>query len=142
MNDVNVPAQTQREVNRHASGTTGTLLEQMAERLGGRASAAAVYGSPVERDGVTVIPVARVAWGVGAGGGSGNGPDGQGSGSGEGGGGGVSASPVGFIEIKNGTAEFRPIRMQPPFWALPPIILAAGVASLLALHGLRRLLRG
>jgi uncharacterized spore protein YtfJ len=45
------------------------LLERLAGHVGGKAGAKAVFGDPVERDGVTVIPVARVRWGVGAGGG-------------------------------------------------------------------------
>jgi len=41
-----------------------------------------VFGEPYEKDGVTVIPVARVQGG--AGGGGGEGPEGQGKGSGSG----------------------------------------------------------
>lgn len=58
------------------------LLERLADQVGGKAGAKAVFGDSVERDGITVIPVARVRWGVGAGGGAG--PEGSGSGGGGG----------------------------------------------------------
>lgn len=79
------------------------LLERLAEIVQVHANAKQVYGEPVERNGVTVIPVARVQWGFG-GGGLGRGPIERG-----GGGGGVRAYPIGFIEFKGGKADFRPI---------------------------------
>ena len=42
-------------------------LGKLVESLGGTASAKAVFGEPVEKDGVTVVPVARVRFGVGGG---------------------------------------------------------------------------
>jgi hypothetical protein len=140
MNAAAIPDGVKQDVERRVSSSGGAFLAALVERLGGSASAAAVYGQPVERDGLTLIPVARLAWGMGGGSGSGNAADGAGSG--EGGGGGASASPVGFIEIRDGHAEFRPIRMRPPVWTFAPVVMASGVAALLALHGLRRLLRG
>jgi hypothetical protein len=53
-----------------------------------------VFGDPIERDGVTVIPAANVRGG--GGGGGGEGPNGQGSG----GGFGVSATPAGAYVIR------------------------------------------
>ena len=61
-----------------------------------------VFGDPYERDGVTVIPVARVQGG--AGGGGGEGTDGKGGGSGFG----LSARPAGVFVIRRGDVEFRP----------------------------------
>jgi hypothetical protein len=40
---------------------------KLVEAFGGTASAQAVFGAPVERDGVTVVPVARIRYGVGGG---------------------------------------------------------------------------
>jgi uncharacterized spore protein YtfJ len=57
----------------------------------------------VERDGTTIIPVARVQWGFG-GGGLGRTPLAQG-----GGGGGARAYPVGYIALRDGKADFHPI---------------------------------
>ncbi|TXS45420.1 hypothetical protein EAO75_21440, partial [Streptomyces sp. uw30] len=52
-----------------AADASATLLERLADKLGGRASeaVAAVYGEPVTVDGVTVIPVAKVSFGFGGG---------------------------------------------------------------------------
>jgi len=81
----------------------GDFIERLAERIGAIAGAAAVFGDPVERAGVTVIPVAKSTWGVG--GGSGEKP-GE---SGLGGGGGGSVAPIGYIEVRDTGAEFKPI---------------------------------
>jgi uncharacterized spore protein YtfJ len=63
-----------------------------------------VFGEPYEKDGVTVIPAARVQGG--AGGGSGEDPQGQGKGSGSGFG--VTARPVGAFVIHDGELSWRP----------------------------------
>ena len=59
-----------------------------------------VYGDPVERDGVTVVPAALVIGGTGGGG------DNEGNG---GGGLGVFARPVGAWEIRDGVVRWRPV---------------------------------
>jgi uncharacterized spore protein YtfJ len=82
------------------------FVERLAEKLGTAANSATIYGEPVERDGVTVIPVAKAAYGFG--GGEGNGTEGKGAGSG--GGGGMVLTPVGYIEMKDGATLFRTIR--------------------------------
>ena len=51
----------------------------MAEKLGAVAKAATVFGEPVERDGVTVIPVAKARWGFGGGAGRREDEDGAGA---------------------------------------------------------------
>jgi uncharacterized spore protein YtfJ len=61
-----------------------------------------VYGDPYEQDGVTVIPAARVAGGVGGGSGQEQGQEG------EGGGFGLTASPAGVVVIKDGTVRWMP----------------------------------
>ena len=96
----------------------------MAEKLGAVARAATVFGEPVERDGITVIPVAKARWGFG--GGAGRRKE-EGSGGqeedGAGGGGGVQVTPVGFIEIKQNAANFRPIRTVSLPWIITGSIL-------------------
>lgn len=92
-----------------------SFIERMAEQIKLHASAKQVYGEPVEREGTTIIPVAKVQWGFG-GGGIGRGPAERG-----GGGGGARAFPTGFIELRNGHAEFRPIH--------DPLATAAAVAA-------------
>jgi uncharacterized spore protein YtfJ len=60
-----------------------------------------VYGDPVERDGVTVIPAAAVRGGAGGGG--------EGAENGSGGGGfGIVARPIGAYVIRDGTVSWRP----------------------------------
>jgi uncharacterized spore protein YtfJ len=107
-------------------------LQALAAKVGADAGAKAVFGKPVEREGITVIPVARVRWGFGGGYGQG---DDNSHGSGSGGGGGVQASPVGFIEIHDGTAEYKsvrdPMRMAAAWTVLPvSAAVAAGVTVL------------
>ncbi len=70
-----------------------------------------VFGEPIERDGVTVIPVARVLGGGGAGiGEDGSAPEGGagGRGTGSGGGYGLKAVPAGVMVIRGGTVSWRP----------------------------------
>jgi uncharacterized spore protein YtfJ len=78
----------------------------------------ACFGTPVERNGHTVIPAARVTFGYGMGFGRGSGPQNQratdghvteGEGEGGGGGGGGGSAPVAVIHIKDGGVEVEPI---------------------------------
>lgn len=141
-----------------AADPFGDVVSRLAERLGASASASTVFGDPVERDGVTVIPVARVRWGVGGGsGGRGHGrkrgkaeEDEQNKQSdqnqGAGGGGGVQASPLGFIELRGGQARYRrvhdPLRLAIAGLLLPITISAGAIAMILTLAGLARAMRG
>ena len=129
-------------------GPIDGFVERLAERVGGKASVRAVFGDPIEREGITVIPVAKVRWGFG--GGAGRGPVAVGpglagddaetnqSGSGTGGGGGLTADPIGYLEIGPDGASFLPITSARPS---PAFMLAAGVAAMLVFRGLARLFR-
>jgi uncharacterized spore protein YtfJ len=130
------------------------FVERIAERVGAKANVRAVFGDPIERDGITVIPVARIRWGFG--GGAGRGPiavgpgvDAEGasteggtdegrSGAGTGGGGGVTADPIGYLEIGPDGAQFKWIATPMPS---PGFLLAAGATAALVLRGIARLLR-
>ncbi|MFD2512271.1 GerW family sporulation protein [Pontibacter locisalis] len=81
-----------------------SFIERLAERLSLTANAATIYGEPIEREGTTVIPVAKASYGFGGGSGTKAGDEGMG------GGGGVTLTPVGFIEISAGNTRFKPIR--------------------------------
>jgi uncharacterized spore protein YtfJ len=75
----------------------------------GAAIAGRVFGEPIERDGVTVVPVAVVHGGGGGGGGSGTpADDDKPEGEGSGGGFGFSARPAGVYVIRDGDAQWRP----------------------------------
>ena len=96
------------------AGTTGDRFSKLVESLGGTASASAVFGTPVEKDGVTIVPVDRVRYGVGGGGGRGAGRRKKRDAAaadevGYGHGGGVQASPVGYIELRDGQASYKRI---------------------------------
>ncbi|GAA0808132.1 spore germination protein GerW family protein [Spirilliplanes yamanashiensis] len=103
--------------------TQQTALADVVREAIGDARADRAFGTPVVRDGVVVLPVARV--GGGGGGGSGTGitapagaeargrgasgdGSGGGSGSGSGGGMGMSATPLGVFVLKDGTVRWRP----------------------------------
>ena len=73
-------------------------VNQALERARSALSAERVYGKPVEKDGVTVIPAAKLTGGAGAGGGVAA----DGSESGGGGGFGVNARPAGALIIEPG----------------------------------------
>jgi uncharacterized spore protein YtfJ len=77
-------------------------VEQVLQRSGDLMSAGRVFGAPIERDGVTLVPVAWVVGGGGAG--VGGPPESPGDGAGFG----VMSMPIGAYVIKNGEARFVP----------------------------------
>jgi uncharacterized spore protein YtfJ len=119
------------------------MLDKLGERIGMRASVRAVFGEPVERGEVTIIPVARVRWGYG--GGSGTGPvrsdatDGQTMSGGSGAGGGVMADPMGYVEVRHDGAAYVPLSSP---WLNPFVILASGISIAIVIRVLARLIRG
>ena len=90
-----------------------------------------VFGEPYERDGVTVIPAAKVA----GGGGGGAGQQGDGS-AGSGSGFGLGGRPAGAYVIKDGS-----VRWQPAL-DLNRMILGGQVVAIVALLTIRALARG
>ena len=107
------------------SALANEVLQRLGKSVGGRATAATVFGEPVDREGVTVIPVARARFGFGGGGGGG--ARGGDEGSGGGGGGGALVSPVGYIEVRGGSARFRRIAGTSDLLVL---VVAAALAAL------------
>ena len=98
-----------------------TPIDEMIHRLSTipeESGASACFGAPVERDGHTIIPVARVAFGYGAGFGRGTAKHGgdfaeargeANEGEGGGGGGGGSSTPVAIIDISAADVRIEPI---------------------------------
>lgn len=78
----------------------------MLKQAGNAMAVRQVFGEPIERDGVTIIPVARVIGG--GGGGAGTGSNNGEQGSGEGGGFGMAAAPAGVYIIQNGQVRWEP----------------------------------
>ena len=106
-----------------ASDRGSKILERLASQVGAQARVQAVFGDAVQRDGVTVVPVARVRWGVGGGGGSGT------EGSGSGGGGGVTAEPIGYIEITTAGATFQRIARSVTVGEILAVAIAAAIVA-------------
>jgi uncharacterized spore protein YtfJ len=77
-------------------------VEQVLHRSGEMMSAGRVFGTPIEREGVTLVPVAWVVGGGGAG--VGGPPESAGDGAGFG----VLSIPIGAYAIRNGDARFVP----------------------------------
>ena len=126
---------------RAATGPQDAILDKLVEKVGGKANVKAVFGEPIERGGKTVIPVAKIRWGFGGGAGTGTseaegGPQ---TGSGSGAGGGVTAEPIGYLEIGEEGAAFKPI--APPYPS-PLFLIAAGITSALIVRAFARLIRG
>jgi uncharacterized spore protein YtfJ len=65
-----------------------------------------VFGDPYEKDGITIIPAAKVLGG--GGGGEGEAPDGQGAGKGTGSGFGIAAKPAGAYVIHADEVKWQP----------------------------------
>jgi uncharacterized spore protein YtfJ len=113
------------------SSSSNTFVERLAEKLGISAKAANIYGEAVERDGVTVIPVSKMAYGFGGGAGTKAGEEGSG------GGGGMGIMPVGYIEIKDGNTRFRSIR-DPQ--TVVKIVAISGLFAVLIVRSVAKLL--
>jgi uncharacterized spore protein YtfJ len=107
------------------------LIGQIGEKVGRSAQVSTIFGEPVEREGVTVIPVAKARFGFGGGGGQGSRERDEGSGGGGGGAGYVS--PVGYIEVREHGAEFKRITTRTD-------LLALAAAASLAVLTLKRLI--
>jgi uncharacterized spore protein YtfJ len=107
--------------------TVARLVEQARSLL----TVERVYGEPVERDGVTVIPAAAVRGGGGGGGGGGRDAEGQ-SGQGEGMGFGLEAKPVGAFVIREGEVSWEPAV------DITRIVLAFNVLALALVVAFRR----
>jgi uncharacterized spore protein YtfJ len=102
-------------------------VQQMMEQARDMLTVRRVFGEPLEKDGITVIPAARVQGG--GGGGGGQGPEGTGGGSG--GGFGLNARPVGAFVIRAGQVSWQPAL------DVNRIVLGAEVVAVVALLTLR-----
>ncbi|HEY7984878.1 MAG TPA: spore germination protein GerW family protein [Ktedonobacterales bacterium] len=98
---------------RAVSGYGAQAANQTIEAIARAARPDVVFGQPIEREGVTIIPCAEIMMGMGMGGGGGTSPatgkaepsEGQGIGAG----GGMQGRPVAAIVIAQGTVRIEPI---------------------------------
>ena len=122
--------QAQEQAPEHAE-LANELLERIGKTVGQRAQASTIFGEAVEREGVTVIPVARARFAFGGGGGGGTRGEKE-QGSGGGGGGGVAVRPIGYIELRDHGSEFIRIRNSIDLVAL----VAAGALAAISVKRL------
>lgn len=111
------------------------FLETLAEKFGQNASVKNVYGEPVTTQGRTIIPVAKIAMGLGGGHGQKNGnrknaavngqPDDH-KGEGEGGGGGMIATAKGVYEVTSKCTRFIPANAARQLFTMAALAFVAG----------------
>lgn len=107
-----------------------TDMQDLATRIREVIGASKVFGEPIEHNGVTVIPVAKVAGG--GGGGSGSDPE---KGQGFGGGLGWGSRPTGVYVLRDGEVSWRPAV------DVNQVVVAAAAVMITALLTLRALVR-
>jgi uncharacterized spore protein YtfJ len=112
----------------------GTTVVDTIREAVDHTSADRVFGAPVNHNGVTVLPVAKINGGGGGGGGTGPASDGHETG-GTGGGMGIAAKPLGVYVIKDGAVGWRPTL------DLTKVILGAQVVAVVALLTVRTLIK-
>lgn len=84
------------------------------------------YGSPVEVEGTTIVPVSLTVFGFGAGEGSSNSSEAEGE-TGSGGGGGGYALPVGAYVKRDGELRFDPNPVTLLMISLPLVVVTGRV---------------
>ncbi len=93
------------------------LIEGALDKIRGTAGVKTVYGEPINVDGKTIIPIAKVTHGAGA------------EGEGEGDGLGASAAPVGVVEISEAETKFVPINSKRKLGIAAAVGAAAGMLA-------------
>jgi uncharacterized spore protein YtfJ len=101
----NIVIAVTKEVEYGQSGDSA-IVERKHSGSGDRKT---VYGEPIEAQGKTIIPVAKIVFGFGAGAASGGVKESTARGEGGGGGGGARAIPVGIVEVSAQNTRFVPI---------------------------------
>lgn len=83
------------------------ILHTLSERFAATANAKQVFGEPIQAQGKTIVPVARVRYHLGAGWGGDKATGSSESGKGGGGGGGhLTACPAGVLEVSEAGTHF------------------------------------
>ena len=108
-----------------------TMMTKLIEDAREAISVERVFGDPIERDGITLVPAAAVRGGTGGGGSEASEEIPGGSGVGFG----MTARPVGAYRIKDGTVEWIPAADT------TRVIVLAEFGAIVALLVLRSVLR-
>jgi len=103
-------------------------INQVIEQARDALTVRRVYGDPIERDGIIVIPAAAVAGGAGGGGGT----DDRGN-TGGGSGFGLHARPVGVFVIRDGDVRWEPVIDRERQVVINAALVAAGLLVLRSL---------
>jgi uncharacterized spore protein YtfJ len=93
------------------------FLQPLLERMHSTANAETVFGPSRQERGRTIVPVARVAYGLGGGAGSAASKKRKHDGDpqpdeGAGGGGGITVTPVGVLEVTDSGTRFVPLTVS------------------------------
>ncbi|MGW4354881.1 GerW family sporulation protein [Nocardia sp. NPDC004582] len=123
----------------NVDGSSTRLMEELVDRLSEKARASVIFGDPITSAGVTIVPVARAGFAFGVAPGRGSDADEVTGGGGSGGG--MEMRPLGFIEIRDGSAHYRPLPARWTGVALPLAGIAAGLLAPSVLRAGRRLYR-
>lgn len=99
-------------------------LSQLLEATKDQVTVSRVFGEPFDRDGVTVVPVARIIGGGGGGIGTAGGGD-----QGEGGGVGFVARPEGVYVIRRDEVHWRPAIDANRLVAASAVVLVVGLLA-------------
>ena len=92
--------------------SVNSLLSSTIDKVKEMVNVDTVIGTPITSDGVTIIPVSKVAYGV-AGGGSDLPSKSNSKLFGGGSGAGVTVTPIAFLTIKDGKVDLMPLITQP-----------------------------
>lgn len=137
----------------HESIPVEEILKSLMEGFRASADVKAVYGEPITAFDKTLIPVAKVGYGLGAGFGGSTGPSEaeegkkRPSGFGGGGGGGTGTEPLGFLLVTSDEVRFIPVEVKegkrqppPPAMMMCPMIMG-GIILAMIMRRRRRQLR-
>ena len=91
-----------------SENTIKNIMDSTLEKLKGMINADIITGNPIEINGITLIPVSKVAYGL-ATGGSDFATKSSSQVFGGGGGAGVTVSPIAFIVISGGNVKMLPV---------------------------------
>ena len=109
------------------------ILEPLLERLHVDANIKTIYGEPIEVEGKSIIPVAKVMYGLGGGFGKAKTIDREGrkeeKPAGESGGGGIRIVPIGVIEVSRDKTNF--VSLDNKKVSLLIVVLIAFLAGLI-----------
>ncbi len=98
------------------------LLQPLLEILHASADIKTIYGEPIQVEGKTIIPVAKVMYGLGGGFGKAKSRDKEGwteeKPAGESGGGGIRIVPVGVIEVSADRTQFLSLGSRKLNWLI------------------------